>query len=399
MRKPYIFCFILLFTYRGLPFTITGVRLTFILPSLEAGGGAEKAVVLLATGLQQRGHEITLITLSHTASDAHLLPEGARRIALDIRAESANIFSGLWRNGKRLRVLRQAILATQPEIVIPHINQTNVLTAFALLGTGRPVVAVEHSGTLLKSPSVVWRALRRVIYPRVARVVCVSKGAANYFSWLPDSRKMVIYNPLIAPPEAPVPALAEIDHHKRWVVAMGRMLRVKGFDLLLRAWAQVGPRHTDWQLIIMGEGPLLDKLIGQPDAAGLEKSVVFTGLVPNPFPLLRQAELFVMPSRAEGLPYALLEAMACGCPAVAFDCPDGPREIIRHEKDGLLITNGDVNALAAALERLLSDENERRRLAANAPEVLTRFGLARALDDWEKLFAEIALSSTIKETL
>ena len=365
------------------------MRLTFILPSLEAGGGAERAVVLLAAGLQQRGHEITLITLSGTAGDAHLLPEGVRRLALNLRTESATIFSGLWRNGKRLHVLRQAILATQPEIVIPHINQTNVLSAFALSGTGRPVVAVEHSGTLLKSPGLVWRALRRMIYPRVARVVCVSKGAANYFSWLPDSRKMVIYNPLIVPPQSPLPALAGIDHDKRWVVAMGRLLRVKGFDLLLRAWAQVGPRHGDWQLIIMGEGPLRDELIRQRDAAGLEESVVFTGLVANPFPLLHRAELYVMPSRAEGLPYALLEAMACGCPAVAFDCPDGPREIIRHETDGLLVENGDVKALATALERLLSDENERRRLAVNAPEVLEKFGLERALNEWETLFAEV----------
>jgi glycosyltransferase involved in cell wall biosynthesis len=364
------------------------VRLTFVLPSLEGGGGAERAVVWLAGGLRGRGHEITVITLSGAENDFHQLPAGVNRVALDIRRESPTPLRGLWRNLKRLKVLRQAVLATQPDIVIPHINQTNVLTLLAL--SSIPVVAVEHSGTLLKSPGRIWRALRRVSYGRAARVVCVSRGAADYFDWLPASRKTVIYNPLIAPPHAPLAVLKGADENKRWLAAMGRLLPVKGFDLLLQAWAGVASRFPDWQLIIMGEGPLREELAQQRDALNLRESVVFTGLVAEPWPVLRRAELFVMPSRAEGLPYALLEAMACGCPTVAFDCPDGPREIIRHETDGLLVETGNVNALAAALERLMSNETERRRLAAHAPEVLQRFGLERALDEWETLFREIS---------
>jgi glycosyltransferase involved in cell wall biosynthesis len=372
------------------------MRLTFILPSLEGGGGAERAVVWLAGGLQRRGHEITVITLSDKTGDFHELPPGMRRVALGIRGESATPMSGLWRNLKRLKVLREAVLADAPDAVIPHINQTNVLTIFALPGAGLPVIAVEHSGTLLKSPGRVWRALRRVIYPRAARVVCVSQGAADYFDWLPDSRKQVIYNPLIAPPETPLPELPGVDANRRWLVAMGRLLHVKGFDLLLAAWAQLAPRYADWQLVVMGAGPLRGELERLRDSLELTDSVVFTGLVAAPFAVLRRAELFAMPSRAEGLPYALLEAMACGCPAVAFDCPDGPREIIRHGVDGLLVENGQVNALAEALDGLLANEAERRRLAANAPEVLQRFGLERALDKWERLFTEIVKGHNAK---
>ena len=373
------------------------MRLTFILPSLAGGGGAERAVVWLAHGLKERGHEITLITLSGNEHDFHVLPAGVGRIALGVDGDSPTLLRGLWSNIQRMKALRQAVGHTRPDVVIPHINQTNVLTAFALRGTGWPVVPVEHSGTLLKSPGRVWRALRRVVYPRVARVVCVSQGAADYFTWLPKTRKTVIYNPLLKPPDAPLPALPEVDENKRWVVAMGRLLRVKGFDLLLAAWAQLAPRHADWQLIVMGEGPLRDELTRQRDAAGLRASVVFTGLLAEPSPVLRRAELFVMPSRAEGLPYALLEAMACGCPAVAFDCHDGPREIVRHETDGLLVENGDVNALTAALQRLMSDDDERRRMAANAPEVLERFGLERAVNEWEKLFAEVLKTKQVTD--
>ncbi len=173
-----------------------------MLPSLAAGGGAERAVVWLAQGLTARGHIISVITLSGTAEDAHTLPAGVTRRALNMRAESRTPLSGLWRNLWRIKALRRAIKITAPDVVISHINQTNILTAFAAMGAGWPVIAVEHSGTLLKSPGRIWRALRRVVYPRLACVVCVSQGAADYFDWLPPSRKAVIYNPLILPPEA-----------------------------------------------------------------------------------------------------------------------------------------------------------------------------------------------------
>ena len=368
------------------------MRLTIVLPSLAAGGGAERAVVWLSHGLLERGHILSVITLSGAADDFHILPEGVTRIALDVRSESSTPLHGLWRNVKRSSALRAALKHTAPDVVIAHINQTNVLAAFASLGAAWPLIVVEHSGTLLKSPGRVWRVLRRALYGRAARVVCVSQGAANYFDWLSKSRKSVIYNPLIAPPETPLPDLPPMAHDgRRWVVAMGRLLHVKGFDLLLDAWARIAAQHkANWQLLILGAGPLRARLEKQRDTLQLQDSVTFTGLVPQPFAVLRRAELFVMPSRAEGLPYALLEAMACGCPAVAFDCPDGPREIIRYGVDGLLLPNGDTPALAAALDNLLSDDVVRQRLAQNAPEVLERFGLAAAVAQWETLLREVA---------
>ena len=139
----------------------------------------------------------------------------------------------------------------------------------------------------------------------------------------------------------------------------------------------------------MGAGPLRGTLEQLRDELQLQDSVAFIGLQSNPFPILRRAELFVLPSRAEGLPYALLEAMACGCPAVAFACPDGPREIIRHNTDGRLVPNGDIAALAAALDELLRDDVTRRQLAAHAPEVLTRFGLDRTVSAWEEIFESL----------
>jgi glycosyltransferase involved in cell wall biosynthesis len=173
------------------------------------------------------------------------------------------------------------------------------------------------------------------------------------------------------------------------ITAMGRLTYQKGFDLLLQAFKKIADAHPHWQLMILGEGALRKDLERQRDELGLTKRVRFSGLVDNPFPILQGSSLFVMASRYEGFPCALLEAMACGLPVVYTDCPSGPSEIIREGIDGLLVPNGDVAALGNAMDRLMSDAGERQRLAARAPEVLERFGSDKIISQWESLFVGI----------
>jgi len=113
------------------------------------------------------------------------------------------------------------------------------------------------------------------------------------------------------------------------------------------------------------------------------------GTIRNPGAVLRKADFFVMSSRFEGLPLALLEALACGLPAVSFDCPTGPREIIRDGIDGLLVPPENVDALAAAMDRLISNPLERQRMAERAPEVLERFGVDIVMAKWDALIKQI----------
>jgi len=114
-------------------------------------------------------------------------------------------------------------------------------------------------------------------------------------------------------------------------------------------------------------------------------------------PVLRQCHLFALTSRYEGFPNALCEAMACGIPAVSFDCPTGPREIVRDGVDGLLVPDGDAGALRAALDRLMGDDSLRERLGARATEVVTRFAAAGILGSWEALCVEVASSGNQPE--
>lgn len=361
-----------------------------VTPSLAAGG-AERSVVLLSEGFLRRQHDVTIVSLYGSAVDSFNCPEGVNRLALDIAADSRSFGAGLWNNLKRLAALRRAIRATRPDIVISHMSQTNVLSQLALTGTNCPVVLVEHSNPASNSKQKIWRLLRRAVYPHAATLVSVSRGVNDYFKWLPEAKKVVIPNPVstISAETSSGEGSATMAANTKCVVAMGRLIPVKGFDRLLAAFAELAQKHTDWRLVIMGEGKLRADLEQQIKSLGLTGRVQLAGFVGNPFATFRQSEFFVMSSRSEGFPYALLEAMSCGLPAVAMDCPTGPREIIRHGSDGILVPEGDVKALAAAMDHLMSDAGERRRLAARAPDVLERFGTGQVIAQWEALFARI----------
>jgi glycosyltransferase involved in cell wall biosynthesis len=140
---------------------------------------------------------------------------------------------------------------------------------------------------------------------------------------------------------------------------------------------------------VIGEGPLRSQLEALSQQLSLTGQVEFTGALADPFPTLRAADLFVFSSRFEGFGNALCEAMACGLPAISFDCPSGPSEIVRNGVDGLLVPAEDVTALASAMDDLMCDATKRETFARKAPDVLNRFGVDGVLSMWDKVFGDI----------
>jgi len=195
-------------------------------------------------------------------------------------------------------------------------------------------------------------------------------------------RVYVIPNPVRPPP--PVRSRPDALGNRCTVIAVGRLTPQKGFDLLLNAFARAALPLTAWQLVILGEGPERPALEAQIRMLGLEHNVLMPGVVADPERWLQHAELFVLSSRFEGFPNALLEGMSCGLAVVAFDCPSGPGEIIRTEQTGLLIPPADTDALTAAIARLARDPDLSRRLGtAAALDVAQRFNLNRVAELWE----------------
>jgi glycosyltransferase involved in cell wall biosynthesis len=273
-----------------------------------------------------------------------------------------------------------------PDVIISHTAQTNVLSSLAAAGTKRKLILVEHSNPSRNAGSIWWKLLRRLTYPLANKLVSVSRGVNQFFNWLPESRKSVIHNPLS---DDCLPSRSVTVSDVNQVVAMGRLVPVKGFDRLLTAFRLASEQAPNWRLVIIGEGELRPELEETIERYGLADKVQLMGLVRNPFEVMRQSQFFVMSSRSEGFPYALLEAMACGLPAIAMDCSTGPREIIRDNIDGIIVPEGDVASLATAMRRLMTDQAERRRLAAQALQVRDKFSADKIVQHWEELFAEI----------
>ena len=338
----------------------------------------------MANHWADRGWKVTLLTYDDgEETPAYDLSAAVDHRYLGIENESSGIIDAVRNNLKRLPVLRREIRESAPDAVVSFLDRVNVKTILATVGLGIPVIVSERIDPSRHRIGAVWRALRRWSYRYAVRVVTLTPEALRYFPAAVRRRGTVIPNPVSLAPDS---RLARAADRKKVVAAIGRLAHQKGFDRLIAAFAKVAANHPGWSLTIWGEGEDRPALETQRDRLGLNGRISFLGWTPDPFAELQAVGLFVMSSRYEGFPNALCEAMACGAPVVSFDCP-GPRHIVRDGLDGVLVPEGDVEKLAAAMDQLMADPTERDRLAANGIRVTERFGKDKVMAMWDRLIA------------
>ncbi|HUE15532.1 MAG TPA: glycosyltransferase family 4 protein [Planctomycetaceae bacterium] len=361
----------------------TGRRLTLVVPSL-AFGGAERVVAKTANHWAAHGDVVTVVTLSGEAGDTYPLDPRVLRMALNAMHESRGPLEAIRSNLDRLRLLRSAIVSSAPETVISFTDRMNVLTLLACRPLGVDTVISERIDPSRHKIGRTWSWLRRRVYPSARALVVQTERVHRQMGGVMRGRPIyVIPNAVEAPPRAEPRPAADDPAGLRWIIAVGRLAPQKGFDLLIDAFSRIAERHPRWSLKILGEGPARSTLEQLIDGKGLAGRVVLAGWESDPTAVLRGSDLFVLSSRFEGFPNALLEAMACGLPAISFDCESGPAEIVREEIDGLLVPPEDVGALAKAIDRALTDEALRARLGAEAVHVVERFSVESYFAHWE----------------
>jgi glycosyltransferase involved in cell wall biosynthesis len=294
--------------------------------------------------------------------------------------------------------LARLLRRERPDVVFSTHGGSNIIVsiAHALAGSRARLVLSERSALLRRDRGPVRRALevpaKRVTYRRADLVTAVSRGVAQELAsrvGLAASKIRVVYNPVVG--EDLAAAAAEpVDHP--WfqpgaavpvIVAVGRLVEIKDYPTLLDAFARIRAARAV-RLYVLGDGPLRAALEARVRAAGLAGDVVLHGFDRNPFKYMARARLLLHASRAEGLPGALIQAMACGTPVVSTDCDFGPREVIaRPGHDGFLVPVGDAAALAGRALALLGDAALADRVAAAARLSAQRFTVAAALAQYE----------------
>ncbi len=363
------------------------MKVTLVIYALGAGG-AERVMTIMANYWAARGWTVTLITLvdRHQPPFYQLDPQ-IRLKQLNVAGNSTNLLESFQASWQRIKALRTAIIASQPDVIISFMNTVNVLVLLAGWKLNIPTIVSEHIYPGFTDANKIWQLLMKWTYRYADRVTLLTQNALPFYPASQGYRSIVMPNPVLTPvPDAISEALVPTPT----IMAMGRLHPQKGFDLLLAAFAKIHAKHPDWHLTILGEGSMRSELEALRAQLGLVECVHLPGSVKNVNAHLRQATLFVMPSRFEGFPMALCEAMACGLPVLAADCLSGPSEIVRTGIDGILVPVEDVDALATGLDRLMGDPAQRQQLAQAAPQVLERFGLERVMGLW---------LDTIKQTI
>jgi glycosyltransferase involved in cell wall biosynthesis len=391
------------------------MTIRFVIMNAYAVGGTIRTTFTTAAELAKR-HDVEIASVvRHRDKPSFPRPKGVRLIGLtDLRKERMDRLADhwgpraryqTWAAGQRTRLMSSYDFRHPTFNLLSDLNMLRYLLPLkdgVVIGT-RPAInlAVAH----VVSPSVVkigqdhmnlqtyndgLKAQIAAAYPKLDLVSTLTEGDADDYRAHLKNRTRVVCMP------NGVPELggrrAELEN--KVVVAAGRMGPQKGFDRLLPVWAKVAQEHPGWALKIWGGGNGIGKLRRQAEELGIADSAHIMGFTNKLHEEFSDSSLYVMSSRKEGFPMVLLEAMSVGLPVVSYDCPTGPRDIIREGVDGYVVPDGDGDALAAAMSRLMGDTEKRKAFGAAAVEGAARYDLATIARRWEELFAEIAATKT-----
>ena len=329
-------------------------RIAFFLPNL-AGGGAERIVLNLLKGMEILGVPLDLVVAGLEGPYVDRIPDRVRVINL----ATGRVFTAI-------PALSQYLNKERPIALIAHLNHANIVALLArkLSGSKIKLILVEHN-TLSVDKGRSLRAkllptMMKWLYPQADLVVGVSQGVADDLEQqlkLQPQTVKVVYNPVVDD-ELLDRAQQGVSHP--WFqpdsppvfLAVGRFSIQKDFLNLIQAFAIVRKQRPA-RLLILGEGNQRSELEAEIARLEIAADVSLPGFVENPYAYMSRAAAFVLSSRWEGLPTVLIEAMACGCPVVATDCPSGPREILASGKYGRLVPIENATALAAAMLQTL----------------------------------------------
>lgn len=340
-------------------------------------GGTERVMVNLIDYLVDNGDEVSLVTLETVDNEYPLNPKVTRHnyILSDDETTSSRL-----RNLKlRIEKLRHVWEEFKPDVILSFIGRNNFMAIASSRGLRIPVAVAVRALPELEYPGKV-SALLAKTYMRLAdQLILQTKEQGNFFPKSMIDKSVILKNP-VNPEFLREPYAGDRD---KVIVSVGRIDENKNHRLIIEAFAPIAADFPDWELCIYGEGELRQELIAYVDSLGLKDRIHLPGRCENIPDAIMKAGVFVLSSDTEGSPNALIEAMCLGIPVISTDCPcGGPRELIEHEKNGLLIPVGDRAKMQENLQKMLSDFQMRKTISDNSLPTRDIYQPDNILGEW-----------------
>lgn len=352
----------------------------FVISSLTSGG-AERVIVELANYYAAQDVKVSIILFSFDDVHYAVRPD-VRLIFLCREITEKNRLSDI---RKRFVLLRHYFTSLRPDIIVSFIGIVNIYSCAAALFTGCPLIISERNDPATVFSSGAMNTVRNLAYRLSDGYVFQTEDARKYFKGRIFTKSTVIANPIKAKLPKPYRGI-----RRKAIVACGRLTLQKNYGLLLEAFSRLDRRFSDYTLEIYGSGELLEELESKACGLGIDTRVRFLGVRDDWHEQAVDASLYVLSSDYEGVPNALMEAIACGIPSVSTDCPcGGPRMLIRDGENGLLVPVGDAERLKNAMEAVLSQTELSRRLSLNGVALRETYATEKIAARWSRYMRQV----------
>lgn len=353
------------------------MKIGFLIDSLSSGG-AQRTTVSLANSFVRQGENVEIITF---VNDKSLYPidENVSVISLDFDTINTKVsVSRMKGSFDRMFKLRKLIASRKLDVLIGMSYSMTWYAVYACEMTNTKVIGTERNNPYVYSASKFNTILRKTFYHFTDGFVFQTEKAANFFRKKSDG-DIVIPNAIF---NESIYTISPVSQRQKFICGVGRLTRQKRFDVLIDAFAIINKTHPDYRLIIFGEGEDRKSLEKQAKKLGISDRVLLPGATDEVIKLLNYASVFVLSSEMEGMPNALMEAMALGIPCVSTKCDMGPGELIVSGENGILTKVNSPKKIAEAVNEIIENPDFAQRLSKNAKKILETHSIDKISSQW-----------------
>ena len=351
-------------------------KIVFFSGGIDRSGGIERVLSIVASGLAKSGYDVTIVSMCGEKRSHYELDVNVKTLFMEASDFSKNIH-------KNIKKLSGIIDSIEPDYWVDVDIILSLYTYFVRKKHKNVKwISWEHFNYFYDFPyyRLLRRIARKIACSHADCIVVLSREDEGYYK---ENKKIKgrivsIYNPI------PYEVSDETFEKKKTVLAAGRLVKIKGFDLLIDAWNKIEKDNPDWKLVIAGEGEERQELEKRIENYGL-KNVTLTGFIDEMQNLYREASVFALSSKCEGFVMTLLEALSFGVPCVAFSCKAGVKEIIEDGINGYLVTPEDTDEFAEKLSSLMNNDEIRSRMSENCKPAARKFSPEIIIEKWIEL--------------